>query len=609
MGVELKKKNILIIGIIAVSVIIVIQLFNIQIIDKEYKITASNNAFRYDIRYPARGIIYDRNGKILVGNETAYDIMITPYEVKNPDTLDICRIFDLNIEDVRKTLKDYRKFRRRVGYQTFPFVKQISPAQYAIFLEKSYKFPGFSAVSRTIRNYPYNACGNLLGYITEVDTSFMRKNPEYKRGDYVGRTGMEQSYEGIVRGEKGYNIFLRDVHNKVQSSFSNGKYDKEAIPGKNIISSIDAELQQYVESLMVNKVGSVVAIEPSTGEILTLVSSPGIDVSKLASINKFYNEIIEDPLKPMFNRAVMAPYPPGSVFKLVNGLIALQEGVIDTTITYPCNGGYRVGRGIACHIHPSPTDLTTSIMMSCNAYYANAFRRIIDNPAYPNVATAFSKWKEYVESFGFGTKLGSDLPSEQAGILPSTKLYDKIHGKNRWKSLSIISLSIGQGEIGTTPLHLANLAATIANRGYYYTPHMVKGAHDTTIAADYTQKHYTKVDPENFKKIIHGMYLAVNAPPGSGATGRSAAVPGLEICGKTGTAQNPHGKDHAVFICFAPKNNPKIAVAAYIENAGFGGTWAAPIASLLVERYLTGKVDRTDLEAFIISSNLILKVN
>lgn len=609
MGVELKKKNILIIGIIAVSVIIVIQLFNIQIIDKEYKITASNNAFRYDIRYPARGIIYDRNGKILVGNETAYDIMITPYEVKNPDTLDICRIFDLNIEDVRKTLKDYRKFRRRVGYQTFPFVKQISPAQYAIFLEKSYKFPGFSAVSRTIRNYPYNACGNLLGYITEVDTSFMRKNPEYKRGDYVGRTGMEQSYEGIVRGEKGYNIFLRDVHNKVQSSFSNGKYDKEAIPGKNIISSIDAELQQYVESLMVNKVGSVVAIEPSTGEILTLVSSPGIDVSKLASINKFYNEIIEDPLKPMFNRAVMAPYPPGSVFKLVNGLIALQEGVIDTTLTYPCNGGYRVGRGIACHIHPSPTDLTTSIMMSCNAYYANAFRRIIDNPAYPNVATAFSKWKEYVESFGFGTKLGSDLPSEQAGILPSTKLYDKIHGKNRWKSLSIISLSIGQGEIGTTPLHLANLAATIANRGYYYTPHMVKGAHDTTIAADYTQKHYTKVDPENFKKIIHGMYLAVNAPPGSGATGRSAAVPGLEICGKTGTAQNPHGKDHAVFICFAPKNNPKIAVAAYIENAGFGGTWAAPIASLLVERYLTGKVDRTDLEAFIISSNLILKVN
>lgn len=609
MGVELKKKNILIIGIIAVSVIIVIQLFNIQIIDKEYKITASNNAFRYDIRYPARGIIYDRNGKILVGNETAYDIMITPYEVKNPDTLDICRIFGLNIKDVRKTLKDYRKYRRRVGYQTFPFVKQISPAQYAIFLEKSYKFPGFSAVSRTIRNYPYNACGNLLGYITEVDTSFMRKNPEYKRGDYVGRTGMEQSYEGIIRGEKGYNIFLRDVHNKVKSSFSNGEYDKEAIPGKNIISSIDAELQQYVESLMVNKVGSVVAIEPSTGEILTLVSSPGIDVSKLASINKFYNEIIEDPLKPMFNRAVMAPYPPGSVFKLVNGLIALQEGVIDTTLTYPCNGGYRVGRGIACHIHPSPTDLTTSIMMSCNAYYANAFRRIIDNPAYPNVATAFSKWKEYVESFGFGTKLGSDLPSEQAGILPSTKLYDKIHGKNRWKSLSIISLSIGQGEIGTTPLHLANLAATIANRGYYYTPHMVKGAHDTTIAADYSQKHYTKVDPENFKKIIHGMYLAVNAPPGSGATARSAAVPGLEICGKTGTAQNPHGKDHAVFICFAPKDNPKIAVAAYIENAGFGGTWAAPIASLLVERYLTGKVERKDVEAFIISSNLILKVN
>lgn len=608
MGVELKKKNILIIGIIAAAVVIVIQLFNLQIIDKEYKITASNNAFRYDIRYPARGIIYDRNGKILVGNETAYDIMITPYEVKDPDTLDLCRIFNLDIADVRQTLREYRKNRRRIGFQSLPFVKQVSPAQYAIFLEKSYKFPGFSAVSRTIRSYPYNACGNLLGYITEVDTSFIRKNPEYKRGDYVGRTGMEQSYEGILRGEKGYNIFLRDVHNKIKSSFAEGKYDKEAIPGKNITSSIDAELQQYVESLMINKVGSVVAIEPSTGEILTLVSSPGIDVSKLASINKFYAEIVSDPLKPMFNRAAMAPYPPGSVFKLVNGLIALQEGVIDTTLTYPCHGGYKIGRGVACHSHPSPTNLTSSIMMSCNAYYANAFRRTMDNPAYPSVTAAFSKWKEYVESFGFGTKLGSDLPSEQAGVLPSTKLYDKIHGKNRWKSLSIISLSIGQGEIGTTPLHLANLAATIANRGYFYTPHMVKSAEDTTITADYSQKHYTKVDPENFKKIIHGMYLAVNAPPGSGATGRIAAVPGLEICGKTGTAQNPHGKDHSVFICFAPKDNPKIAVVAYIENAGFGATWAAPIASLLVERYLTGKVDRAELEAYIMSANLIQKV-
>lgn len=609
MAVDLKnKRNTLILGVIVVAIVLSLQLFNLQILDEQYKITASNNAFRYDVRYPARGIIYDRNGKILVGNETAYDIMITPYEVKNLDTADLCIIFNLNIEDVRKTLADYRQNRRRIGYQTLPFVKQISPEQYSIFLEKVYKFTGFTAIPRTIRTYPYNACGNLLGYITEVDTSFLRKNPEYRRGDYVGRTGIEQSYEGLLKGDKGYNIFLRDVHNKVKSGFADGKYDKEAIPGKNIVSSIDAELQQYVETLMQGKIGSVIAIEPSTGEILTLVSSPGLEVSKLASINKYYNEILNDPLKPMFNRAVMSPYPPGSVFKLVNGLIALQEGVIDTTTTYPCSMGYKVGRGIACHSHPSPTNLTTSIMMSCNAYYANAFRLIIDNPKYPNVTAAFVKWREYVESFGFGVKLDSDLPGEQAGIIPSVEGYDKIHGKNKWKSLSILSLSIGQGELGTTPLHLANLAAMLANRGFYYTPHIIKSVQDTTMDREFSKRHYTMVDTANFQKMIHGMYLAVNSPPGSGATASRVSVKGLDICGKTGTAQNPHGKDHSVFICFAPRDNPKIAVVAYLENAGFGATWAAPIASLLVEKYLTGKVERKEMEDNMISKKFIQTV-
>lgn len=608
MGLELKKKNILITGVVVVAVVMVLQLFNLQILDEQYKITASNNAFRYDIRYPARGLVLDRNGKILVGNETAYDIMITPYEVKELDTLDLCNIFDLNIDDVRKTLQDYRKNRRKIGYQSIPFVKQISSQQYSIFLEKSYKFPGFSAVSRTIRSYPFNAGANLLGYISEVDTAFMRKNPSYKRGDYVGRTGIEQSYESILKGEKGYNIYLRDVHNKIKSSFADGKYDLEAIPGKSIISSIDAELQNYGERLMANKVGSVVAIEPSTGEILTLVTSPGIDVTKLAFINKYYSELVNDPYKPMFNRAVMSPYPPGSVFKLVNGLVALQEGVLDTEIRYPCHMGYKVGRGVACHAHPSPTDLEQAIMMSCNAYFCYAFRDIMDNPKYPKIADAFNQWKRIVESFGFGKKLGSDLPGEQGGILPTTKTYDKIHGKGRWKSLSIISLAIGQGEIGTTPLHLANLAATIANRGYYYTPHIIKGSPDTLINIDYTKKHHTLVDPVHFEEVIEGMFLAVNSPPGSGATASRVAVPGLDICGKTGTAQNPHGKDHSVFICFAPRNNPKIAVAAYIENGGFGATWAAPIASLIVEMYMKRKVERTDMEAMILNGNTIINV-
>ncbi|MDD2419433.1 MAG: penicillin-binding transpeptidase domain-containing protein [Bacteroidales bacterium] len=608
MAVELKKKNILIIGLLAVALVYLVQLFNLQILDQEYKITASNNAFRYDVQYPARGLVLDRNGEMLVANETSYDIMITPIEVKEFDTLDLCKIFGLEIEEVKTKLKEYRKNRRKIGYQSFPFVKQVPAQQYAHFHEKSWKFPGFTSISRTIRSYPFNAGGNLLGYITETDTAFLRRNPDYKMGDYIGRTGIEQSYEHILKGQKGYNIFLRDVHNQVKSSFSDGKYDKPAIPGKTIISSIDAHLQQYGELLMQNKVGSLVAIEPSTGEILTLVSSPGIDVSKLAAINKHYKEISSDPYKPMFNRATMSPYPPGSVFKLVNALVALEEGLIEPGTSNSCYGGYNVGRGMGCHAHPSPVDLTESIMMSCNTYYAIVFRQIIDNPKYSSVREGFERWRELVMSFGFGQKLGSDLPSEQAGSMPSSQTYDKIHGKDRWRSLSILSLSIGQGEIGTTPLHLANLAATLANRGYYYTPHLIKGSPDTLINPQYTQRNYTLVDTSHFHKVIDGMFKAVNSPPGSGATARIAAVPGLDICGKTGTSQNPHGKDHSVFICFAPRDNPKIAVAAYIENAGFGATWAAPIASLLIEKYLNGEISREYLQEYVTNGNLMQNV-
>lgn len=608
MALELKRKNILIIGLLAVALVFILQLFNLQVVDQEYKITASNNAFRYDVLYPARGLILDRNGEELVTNISSYDIMITPIEVREFDTLDLCKIFNLDIADTRAKLKEYRLYRRRIGYQSLPFVKQISAQEYSHFREKSYKFPGFYSVIRTIRDYPFNAGGNLLGYITETDTSFLRLNPSYKMGDYIGRTGIEQSYEHILKGKKGYNIYLRDVHNKVKSSYAGGKYDLPAVPGKTIISSIDAHLQQYGELLMQNKVGSVVAIEPSTGEILALVSSPGIHVSKLGAINKFYGEIVNDPLKPMFNRATMSPYPPGSVFKLVNALIGLEEGVLNNGTTYGCSGGYHIGRGVACHNHPSPVDLTHSIMMSCNTYYCIAFRDIIDNPKYGSVREGFLRWKAMVESFGFGHKLGSDLPAEQAGRVPEAEDYDRIHGKNKWRSLSILSLAIGQGELGTTPLHLANLAATIANRGFYYTPHLIKESPDTLINVDYTKRHYTLVDTTHFYQVIDGMYKAVNSPPGSGGTATRVQVPGLDICGKTGTAQNPHGRDHSVFICFAPRDNPKIAIVAYIENAGFGATWAAPIASLMVEKYLNGEVKRVDLEKHILESNLINNV-
>ena len=607
MAFNLDKKNILIFGAAVIAIVFILQLFNLQILDEEYKVTSQNNALRYEVRYPARGLIYDRNMNILVGNETAYDIMVTPIEVKAFDTLDLCTIFDLKVEDVRRFFKNYRENRRQIGYRSLTFVKQVSGSVYAGFIEKAYKFPGFSATARVIRNYPYNAGANIYGYISEADTAFLRANPNYRMGDYIGRTGIEEAYENILCGEKGYEIFLRDVHNKIQSHYSYGEYDVEAVPGKSVISSIDGELQRYGELLMKNKVGSLVAIEPSSGEILTLVSSPGIDISMLASMNKHYSQLASDSLKPMFNRAIMSPYPPGSVFKLVNALIGLEEGVVTPDTRYPCNNGYHVGSlHIGCHLHPSPLDLPQSIMMSCNAYYCYVFRNILDNPAYSDIEAGFNEWKRLVESFGFGTKLGSDFPGEQAGSVPTAEYYDRVYGANRWRSSTILSMSIGQGELGASPLHLANLAAIIANRGYYYTPHIVKGYSDTLVNEhNWTEKHFAAVDPSNFDVVIEGMFQAVNAPAGSGATATRAAVRGLDICGKTGTAQNPHGNDHSVFICFAPRDNPKIAVAAYVENGGFGATWAAPIASLLVEQYLTGEISRTWMEESMVNSNLM----
>ncbi len=601
----MERKSVLIIGLLAVGLILVAQLFNLQILKDEYKITAENNAYKYVTRYPVRGLILDRNGNILVGNKNTYDIMVTPIEVKEFDTLDFCSIFNIEPEFVKEKFKEYTKYRRRIGYQSLTFLKQVSNIQYSIFMEKGWKFPGFSAVSRTSRNYPFAAGANLFGYVTEVDPNFLKKNPEYKSGDYVGASGLEKSYENILKGEKGYSILLRDVHNRIQSSFEDGAYDKAAVAGSDIISTIDGYLQQYGEELMQNKVGSLVAIEPSTGEILALISSPGINIDQLASINKHYKEIVNDPYKPMFNRAVMSAYPPGSVFKLVNGLIGLQEGVITPETRYNCSMGYHYGdRKLGCHAHPSPTNLTQSIMMSCNAYYCYTLRAILENRKYSSISEAFNNWREMVMSFGFGRKLGSDFPAELGGTLPTTNTYDKIYGKNRWRAHSVISLSIGQGEIGATPLHLANLAATLANRGYYYIPHLVKESPGSPIDARFKERNYTLVDTTHFHKVVEGMYLAVNAAPGTGGTARQAHVEGLDICGKTGTAQNPHGKDNAVFICFAPRENPKIAIAAYIENAGFGGTWAAPIASLMVEKYLNGETSRPDLEKRMKEANL-----
>lgn len=602
----------LIIGLFVVAAIILGKLFYIQIIDDEYKINSNNNSMVYDIIYPTRGIIYDRNGKIIVSNKVTYDILVTPREVKQFDTLMLADALNVTPEFIRDKMNEYARNRRRIGYQSVVMLKQIKPETYMQFAEIQYKFPGFRGQARSIRDYPVNAGGNLLGYVSEVDANYIEKHPgEYRPGDYAGKTGIEAAREKELRGEKGYHIYLRNSRNQIEQRYKDGEMDKEAVPGHDIHTTIDADLQQYGQELMRNKVGSLVAIEPKTGEILTLVSSPGVDVSMLADIGQHYDEIIKDPHKPMFNRAVQAPYPPGSVFKLVNGLIGLQEGTLTTEIAYPCSQGYHFGnRKLGCHVHKSPLVLEEAIMMSCNGYFCYVLRNILENKKYHGIGEALDKWNEYVQSFGFGHKLGTDFPAELGGTLPTSKTYNKIYGKGGWKFTTIISISIGQGEVGATPMQIANLAATVANRGWYKIPHIVKASEGVEIDPKYYERQYTMVDTTNFKKVTQGMWRAVNSGFGSGGTASIAAVPGLDICGKTGTAQNPRGADNSVFICFAPKDDPKIAVAAYIENAGFGATWAAPIASLLVEKYLNGEISdqRRGLEDRVLQGNLMSKV-
>lgn len=609
MDINSDRKKVLVIAVMAIFAIILVKLFFVQIVNSEYRESAQNNALKFETRYPARGLIRDREGRIIVGNKITYDIHVTPYNMPEFDTLEFCRIFGVDTSYVNEMFRYFKANRRKIGYQSVTLLKQVSGEQYNVFVEKGFMFPGFEGAPRTSRTYNYNAGGNLLGYISEVDQEYLRKHPEYRSGDYAGRTGMEEAYEEILRGEKGYTIYLRDAHNQIKEHYLDGDKDVAAIAGKDVITTIDAPLQAYGEKLMGNKVGSLVAIEPSTGEILTMVSSPGIDVSQLAEINRYYGDIVSNPYRPMFNRAVMSPQPPGSCFKVVNALIGLQEGVVSPASRYGCNNGFIVGKlKVGCHGHPSPLDFYQAIQMSCNAYFCHVFRNIIDNPGYDSVRDAFNKWREYTESFGFGIRLGTDIPSEQAGTMPTAERYDKLHGKNRWKSLSIISLSIGQGEIGCTPLHLANFAATVANRGFFYTPHIQKDTPETPIDARFKERRYTMVDTSHFKEVVKGMRMAVNGGPG--ATAQIAEIPGIPVCGKTGTAQNPHGDEHSVFICFAPMDNPRIAVAAYVENAGFGAAWAAPIASLLVEKYLAGDISegRKPLEQRIVSANLMHKV-
>ena len=589
---EINRKNKLLIGLVAFALLLLGKLFYIQIINDEYKKDASNNSMVYADIYPPRGVIFDRNGEILVGNSVCYDILVTPRDVSEFDTLALAEALDTTADFLRERMAYYRKYRSRIGYRTVTLLKQVSPEIYMKFAEKQYLFPGFRSQMRSIRAYPFNAGGNLLGYISEVNADDISRDPEYEAGDYIGRTGLESAMEKELRGEKGYHILLRDSRNRLQSAYLDGREDKPAVPGNNIVSTIDAHLQQYGQQLMEGKVGSVVAIEPSTGEILAMVSSPGIDVDVLARIGSCYDSLSRDPRKPMFNRTVMASYPPGSVFKLINGLIGLQEGVLKPSDRYPCNSGYYYSRTrkLGCHAHSSPLDFESAIATSCNGYFCYVLKNILENGRYSSTAEAFDAWREYVLSFGFGEKLESGIPAELGGNIPTSGYYDKLYGRGRWRFQTVVSLSIGQGEIGATPLQIANLAAIMANRGYWYIPHLVKDSENVSIDPKYKERHYTLVDTAYFATAVEGMYKAVNGGGSAGGTAFAAAVPGLDVCGKTGTAQNPHGEDNSVFICFAPKDDPKIAVAAYVENAGFGATWALPVASLMLEKYLNGEI-------------------
>lgn len=587
--------------IIVVGVILLLRLFHLQVIDTKYKRSAASNVLRYVTDYPLRGLIYDRHGDLLVYNEASYDLMVIPRQVAVFDTLEFCKLLDIDMEAFHTKLN---RARQHSMHRPSVFERQISKETYATFQEKLFRYPGFYVQPRTLRAYPYPIAALTLGYIGEVSQSIIDADPYYRSGDYYGVSGIERSYEEVLRGEKGLQIKLVDVFNRVMGSYKNGLYDTLPVHGKNLYTTLDARLQEYGELLMTNKKGGIVAIEPATGEILALISTPAYDPNLLVGRARSgnYSKLFLDPNKPLFNRALMAQYPPGSTFKMLNALIALNEGVVTPRERISCAMGYQAGGlRVRCHEHPAPTDVVGSIQYSCNAYYCQVFRAIIDNKRYGSVREAFNVWRAYLESFGLGLRLDTDMPSVGRGNVPTAEYYDSYHGKNRWRSLSVISLAIGQGELGITPLQMANMTAIIANRGYYITPHIVKaiGAPDN-LQEKFTKRHYSKIEAKHFEPIVEGMFQVMEA-----GTGRGSRIDNLSVCGKTGTVQNPHGKNHSTFVAFAPKENPQIAICVFVENSGYGSTWAAPIASLMIEKYIKGKVNREYLEERIIDGNLM----
>ena len=587
---ELEKRK-YVIGGTAVVIIIVylIRLFTLQLLSEDFKISADSNAFLKRIQYPARGAISDRNGKLLVYNQPAYDVMVIMKEQQGVDTLDLCESLDITREWYERRMEEIKDYRRNPGYSPYTqqlFMSQLSTEEFGRFQEKLFRFPGFYIQKRSIRQYNYPNAAHLLGDVGEVGPKDIEEDSYYRSGDYIGKLGVERSYETMLRGEKGMEILLRDVRGRIKGRYQNGKFDVAPIPGRNLTMSIDIELQALGERLMKGKLGSIVAIEPSTGEVLCMVSSPTYDPRIMTGRQRGKSQkmLANDPHKPLLNRGIMGQYPPGSTFKTSQALTFLQEGIITPASAYPCSHGFHFkGLKVGCHAHGSPLPLVPAIATSCNGYFCWGLYYMFGNrQKYKTVGDAMTRWKDHMVSMGFGYKLGIDLPGEKRGMIPNAPFYDKVY-RNRWSGLTVISISIGQGEVNLTPLQIANLGATIANRGYYIVPHVVKEVQGMPLDTLYTRKHHTMVQPKHYDAVIEGMRQAV-----LGGTCRAANSSAYEVCGKTGTAQNPHGQDHSVFMGFAPRENPKIAICVYVENGSWGATYGVPIGALMMEQYING---------------------
>lgn len=596
--------------VIFTGILFTARLLYLQVFDSSFQQMSEINAVSVVYDYPQRGYVYDRHGKLLVANQPSYDVMVIPRNVKTLDTVEFCKMLHIEKAELKRILAKARIYSPRLPSVVLP---QLTKDEYAYLQERMYKYPGFYIQKRTLRDYHINHSGNVLGYIAEVNPKTIEEKPYYQMGDLIGVTGVESQYEEVLRGVKGVKYIQKDRFNRDIGTYKEGIFDTLPKPGKDITLSIDETLQAYGELLMKNKRGGIVAIEPRTGEILALVSAPGYDPALLVGRqrSKNYTTLYHDSIaKPLYDRGLLAEYAPGSTFKIMNALIALEENVIDEDNTFSCNHGYSYGRGrkMGCHSHPSPVNLNMGIYESCNAYFANIYRRIIEK--YPTPQEGIDRWSSHLKSFGLGGFLGNDLPIGRPGKIPTSAYYNKIYDfpTYKWFSTATISNAIGQGEVITTPIQLANMTAAIANRGFYITPHVIKEIDGKPINdPTYTEKNYTTVHPKNFEPVIEGMFDVYNK-----GTAKYLQVEGIEICGKTGTAENftkIDGKrtqltDHSIFIAFAPKDNPKIAIAIFVENGYWGGRYAGRMAGLMIEKYLKGSITRTDMEEWVLSRSL-----